>query len=140
MTIKQSKPYIIGRRAELIAELFLQDLNASYVARPTNDVGYDFFVGFPNSKGGINNYVVEIKATERAVPSRFPIQTKLYERLAHSNTPALLLVVDVKQNRLFYALLTPEGIEGRRETHTVMIPVKEIDDVVKKELRRRLSS
>lgn len=139
MTIERSKPYIIGRRAELIAELFLQDLNPYYVAKPTNDVGYDLFVGFPNTRGGINNFVVEVKATERPVPSRFPIQRKLYELLAHSNIPALLLVVDVKQNRLFYAWLTPPSIEGRRDSHTIMIPVTEVSGAVKEELRQKLS-
>jgi len=75
MTIRQSRPYIIGRRGELIAELFLQDLNPSFVAKPTTDFGYDFFVGFPNSDGGINNYAVQVKATERPVPSSVPIST-----------------------------------------------------------------
>ncbi len=137
MTIKQSKAYMLGRRGELIVELFLQDLGPPFVAKPTTDFGYDFFVGFSNVDGGINNYAVQVKATERPVPSRFPIQTTLYERLAHSNIPALLIVVDVKQNRLFYAWLTPE-CERRRGVHTIMIPVKEVDDIVKEELRKQL--
>ncbi|GEM_PF-1556169 len=139
MTIKQARPYIIGRRGALIAELFLQDLNPSFVAKPTPDFGYDFFVGFPNSDGGINNYAVQVKATERPVPSSVPISTTIYERLTHSNIPALLLVVDVKQNRLFYSWLKSESTEGSRKVHTIMVPVKEINEVVKEELRKLLA-
>jgi len=139
MTIRQSRPYIIGRRGELIAELFLQDLNPSFVAKPTTDFGYEFFVGFPNSDGGINNYAVEVKATERPVPSSVPISTAIYERLTHSNIPALLLVIDVKQNRLFYSWLKSESTGGSRKVNTIMVPVKEIDDVAKEELRKLLA-
>jgi len=142
MTNKQSsKAYMVGRRGELIAELFLQDMNPSFVAKPTSDLGYDFLVGFPNTNGGINNYAVQVKATEQPVPSRFPIQTTVYKCLAHSNIPALLIVVDVKQNLLFYAWLTPEITKGRsRETHTIRIPVTEVNDLVKEELRKQLAS
>ncbi|MCP4700821.1 MAG: DUF4365 domain-containing protein [Gammaproteobacteria bacterium] len=139
MNSKQSKAEIIERRGELIAELFLQDLNPSFVAKPTTDFGYDFFIGFPNANGGINNYAVEVKATERPVSSRFSVKTTLYERLAHSNIPALLIVVDVKQNRLFYAWLTHEGTK-KRCTHTTRIPVTEVDDAVKEKLRKQLVS
>ena len=130
---------IIGRRGELIAELFLQDLHPSFVAKPTPDFGYDFFIGFPNAYGGINNYAVEVKATERPVPSRFSLNTDVYERLANSNIPALLIIVDVKQNRLFYAWLTPQDIEGQQSTHTIKIPVTEVNDIVKEKLRKQLA-
>ncbi|MCP4399841.1 MAG: DUF4365 domain-containing protein [bacterium] len=139
MNNTQANTHIIGRRGELLAELFLQDLNPSFVAKPTPDFGYDFFIGFPNANGGINNYAVEVKATERPVPSRFSINTKLYERLANSNIPTLLLVVDVKQNRLFYAWLSPQVIEGHRKARTITIPVTEVDDVVKEKLRQQLA-
>lgn len=140
MTAKQSQAYMIGRRAELIVELFLQEFNPSFVAKPTTDFGYDFFVGFPNADGGINNYAVEVKATERQVPSRFRMKTSLYERLAYSNIPALLLVVDVKQNRMFYAWLTPEATRSRNEAQTVSIPVTEVDDAAKEKLLNQLTS
>ena len=140
MTIKNSQAYMIGRRGELIAELFLQDLNPSFVAKPTSDFGYDFYLGFQNANGGINNYAVQVKATSRPVPSRFPINTKLYKLLTHSNIPALLIVVDVKQNKLFYAWLTPGLTEDGQETQTtIRIPVTEVNESVKEELRKKLS-
>ncbi len=134
-----SIPSIVGRRGELIAELFLQELNPSYVAQSEPDFGYDFFVGFPNSDGGVNTYGVEVKATERPIRDSFRIRTSTFERLAHSNVPALLLLVDVKQNQLFYAWITPEGMKGRPSTNTIAVPVTQIDDAVKEELRRQLA-
>jgi len=130
---------MVGRRGELIAEMFLQDLNPSYLARPTTDFAYDFFVGFPNPEGGVNTYGVEVKATERPIRRRFPIQTSTYERLAHSSVPALLLAVDVKQNELFYAWITPEGMKGRHGANAITVPVTPIDDAVKEELRKQLA-
>lgn len=140
MIMNTSQAATNGRRAELTAELFFQELSASFVAKPTTDVGFDLLVGFQNNKGGINTYAVEVKATEQSVPSRFPIATKSYKYLAHSNIPAILLVVDVKQNRLYYAWLTPEIGNERVETHTVRVPITEISDDVKKEMRERVSN
>jgi hypothetical protein len=139
MTDERSRSYLIGRRAELIAELFLQDLNALFVTKPTPDLGYDFFVGFQNPQGGINNYVVQVKSTERPIQGRHPISAALYERLAYSNIPALLLVVDVKRNQIFHAWITPEIAVGHSGRRWIMVPVVEINDAVKDELRRRLS-
>lgn len=129
-----------GRRGELMAELFLQDLNPSFVAKPTSDFGYDFYLGFQNANGGINNYAVQVKATSRPVSSRFPLNTNLFKFLTHSNIPALLIVVDVKQNKLFYAWLTPEmGDVGQKGKKMIRIPVTEVNDLVKEELRQKLA-
>ena len=122
-----------------MAELLLQDLQPTFVARANRDLGYDFFAGFPNSKGGINVTAVEVKATDRPVPPLFPIDRRTYDRLAHSNIPVLVLVADVKQNRLFYALPQPDGASGRRGSDTVAMPVFEINDSTKAQLRGRLA-
>jgi len=139
MTIKKSKADMIKRRGELLTELFLQDMNPSFVAKPTFGLGYDFLIGFPNTSGGINNCAVRVEATERPVPSRFPTDAKKCSLLAHSNIPALLIVADVKQNRLFHARLTPEVTEGSGGVHKVRIPVTELSDLAKEELRRQLA-
>jgi hypothetical protein len=139
MRTKRSTSSEIGHRAELIAQLFLQDLKPSYLVEPTEDFGYDLLMGVPNAHGGINNFAVQIKATEEPVPPRFPIQTKLYVHSAYSNVPVLLLVVDVKQNRLYYAWLTP-GLEKTGDSRKVAVPVTEINDEVKEELRLKVRS
>jgi hypothetical protein len=122
-----------------MAELLLQDLEPAFLARPAADFGYDFFAGFTNSKGGINVTAVQVKATERPVPARFLIDRRAYDRLAYSNIPGLLLVADVKQNRLFCAWPKPDGASERPGSETVAMPLVEIDDRTKAELRGRLA-
>jgi len=63
MTESNSQSGLIGRRSELMAELFLQELNPKFLARPTEDFGFDFLVTFKNPKGGLNTYGVEVKGT-----------------------------------------------------------------------------
>src|SRR5438045_3430855 len=94
-----SHPELLGRRGELMAELFLESLDPVSVARPPQDFGYDLLVAFKNSKGGINTFGVEVKATQRPVPSRFVIDKRTYDRLAHSTIRGLLLVADVTHNK-----------------------------------------
>jgi hypothetical protein len=113
---------LIGRRAELMAELLLQDLGASFVAKPSHDFGYDFLVGFPTPKGGINLAGVQVKATQNLVRERFPLPVKQYLLLIHSNIPTLLLVVDVKNDRFYYAWPEPQASK-RVPQVTVNVPV-----------------
>ncbi len=70
MSEAKSRSLYVERRGELLAELFLQDLNPEFVARATGDVGYDFLVGFRNSRGGVNNISGVVKTTERLVQNR----------------------------------------------------------------------
>ena len=130
----------IARRAELIVELFLQDLDPLFATRPTEDFGFDYLIGFTNSQNGLNLIAVEVKSTERPIEGHFSIQKRLYERWSHSNIPVLLLVVDVKQNQLFYALPTPHGPNGSSQKNTIAVNLTEIDEKTKKELRDRLVS
>lgn len=133
------KAEMLGRRGELLAELFLQDLGAEFVARPTADLGYDFFVGFNNPEGGVNLAAVEVKATEGPVSPLYRMQRRLYRRLANSNIPVLLLVANVKENRLFYALPGSSAPGEDRGAETVSIPVTPVDETTKDELRHLLA-
>ena len=104
MTARNTRSGLAGRRGEIMAELFFQELDPLFVSRPTTeDIGYDLLVGFRNEKAGINTIAVEVKSTEQLLEPRFSIQRSAFNRLVHSNVPALLLVADVKQNRLYYA-------------------------------------
>jgi hypothetical protein len=129
---------MVEHRGELMAELLLQDLRPTFLARAERTLGYDYFAGFPNSKGGVNVTAVEVKATDRPVPALLPIDRRTYDRLAHSNIPVLVLVADVKQNRLFYALPQPDGASGRRGSDTVAMLLVELNDSTKAHLRGRL--
>ncbi|MGK7897817.1 MAG: DUF4365 domain-containing protein [Xenococcus sp. (in: cyanobacteria)] len=137
MSTKQSRAKIIGRRGELIVELFFEDLEPAFVAQSTADVPYDYFVGFENLRGGINTFGVEVKATEQPVRGQYQVQTRWYERLSYSNIPILLLIVDVKENRLHYTWSSSEVISENSSEQTITIPVTEIDEEQKKLLRKK---
>ena len=107
-------------------ELFLQDLEPAFLAQSTFDVGYDFFVGFINAEGGISTSAVVAKATEQSAPDRYCLPKERYDRLAYSNIPVLLLVANVKDNRLYHAWITPHESKDCANG-TVSIPVIEID-------------
>jgi hypothetical protein len=139
MNKTESQAQFVARRGELIAELFLQELGAEFVAAPTTDLGYDFFVGFAKPDGGMNLSAIDVKATEKPVSTSYALPKQLYARLAHSNVPGLLLVVDVKQNRLYHAWPNPDKLSKRANGNTIRIPVIEIDDHIKEGIRKRLA-
>jgi len=123
----------------LIAELFLQDLKPTFLSRPTKDFGLDFLIGFANSKGGINTFGVEVKSTQQPISSPFAVDKESYQRLANSNVPVCLIIVDAKQNKLFYAW-PGEGNGGLRSRNSkVQVPVTEIDDNARIELLRKMA-
>jgi hypothetical protein len=139
MNNTKSQAKIVGRRAELLVELFLQDLGATFVSDPRSATGYDFIVAFPNGKGGTNFSAVEVKATDRPIGHFYPLDKKWYTRLAHSNVPSLLLVVDAKQNRLYHAWPGESDVKKlNSDAQTVRVPVVPIDDAVREHIRERL--
>lgn len=135
-----SRARMIGRRGELLAELLLEELNPAFLAQPTDDLGYDFFLGIPNPNGGVNIAAVRVKSTENPVHSVYPLDRSLYQSLANSNVPVLLLVVDVKQNRLFYTMPGLDGPADSAGTGRVYVHLTEIDELVREELRSRLAT
>ena len=140
MSTKQAEAQRTWRRGELLAELFLQDLNPEFVARSTaDDFAFDFLVGFTNKEGGVNTCAVEVKATEkRPIASRFPVSRELFNRLTHSNIPLMLLVVDVKRNELFYAWPSADA-DKKPATNTVSIPLTPINDESRAALRLQMA-
>jgi hypothetical protein len=138
MTETNSYAGLIGRRSELMAELFLQDLKPKFLARPTEDFGFDFLVSFNNPKGGVNTFGVEVKGTDRDISSSFAIDKGLYRRLVGSNVPGFLIVANVKQNRLFYSWPKADRPNVPSGAGKVLVPVTEIDQHSKKELRKKL--
>jgi len=138
MSEASSHMQLVARRGELLAEFFLEDFAPALLARPSADLGFDYLVGLPNLEGGMNLAAVQVKATERPVPSRMPIGREMYDRMAHSNVPVLLLVVDVKRNLLYYAMPDSDAESDHAGTGRVVVQLTEIDESVKQELRDRL--
>lgn len=138
MSEASSRKQLIERRGELLAEFFLEDFAPAFLARPSADLGYDYLMGLANAEGGMNLAAVQVKATERPVPSRMPMRRDLYDRMAHSNVPVLLLVVDVKRKLLYYATADSEAHTDDAGTSGVVVQLTEVDENVKQELRARL--
>lgn len=138
MSKTRSRDEIVHRRGELLAELFLEELEPEFLARPSTDLGYDYLVGFRNPRGGINNVAVQVKATERLARRQYVISRKAYHHLANSNIPVLLLVVDAKENRLYFALPTPEAATEAADSRAFRVELTEITDQTKAELADRL--
>ena len=139
MNKTQTQPGSIGRRAELLAELFLQDLKPEFVARPTADFGYDFFAGFRNPRGGINVIAVEVKSTEHLTKDFISLKKSTYDTLANSNIPVLLLVVDVKENDYYFAWPDPD-VSNQQKAGMMKVQLTKVNDKLRKELRDRLAA
>lgn len=138
MSEASSRKQLVERRGELLAEFFLEDFAPAFLARPSADLGYDYLMGLANAEGGMNLAAVQVKATERPVPSRMPIRRDMYDRMAHSNVPVLFLVVDVKKNLLYYAMADSDANADDPEAGRVVVQLTELDENVKQELRARL--
>jgi hypothetical protein len=127
---------LIGRRSELIAELFLQDLGPKFVAKTPDDFGFDFIVGFTNRRGGVNVIAVEVKTRQTTLP-RQQMKAASYGLLANSNVPGLLLVIDVKSNTVLYHLADP----GRAASSVnVSVPLIEVDEAQRSKLKLLFAS
>lgn len=127
---------LVGRRAELMAELFLQELGPQFLSRPTSpDVGYNLLAGFENKRKGINTFAVEVKSTEAPPGPRYQLSRDVYDRISHSNIPGLLLVVDVKHSRLYFSWLDSAK---RASTGRVSVDLTEVNDATRKQLQAQL--
>jgi hypothetical protein len=123
---------LMGRRSELMAELFLQDLGPRFVAKAPNDFGFDFIVGFTNRRGGVNVIAVEVKTKQTTLP-RQQMKAKSYDLLANSNVPGLLLVIDVKSNTVLYHLAVPRRTAS--SSIIISLPLIEVDETQRSKLK-----
>ena len=131
---------LLSRRAELLAELFLQDLGPEFVARPTADFGYDFFAGFPNPRGGVNIVAVEVKATEARSTDFFMVPMTKYARWVNSNIPVLLLVINTKENVHQFAWPDLEVLNHPQRSQAVKVPLSKVDNNARSKLREQLTA
>jgi hypothetical protein len=129
----------VAHRGELLAELFLQELNPVFVAKSTQDVGYDFVAGFTNRQKGINTFAIEVKSTAQPIKGKFPLSTVKIPRFGETNVPVMLLVVDVKHNEFWYAWVQAALLEA---TGSAMkrVPLTKLDDAGRSKLINELTS
>lgn len=81
--------------------------------------------------------MVEVKATEQLATQRWSLKRSQYALLSESNVPALILVVDVKRSRYFYALANQSLAIGKGES--VSFDIIEVDDKERTALVDKLS-
>lgn len=137
---KHSKKGYVKRRAELLAELFLEELEPDFVAQ-AEESGFlfDFLIGFPNPEGGVNTFAVELQSTERPPDGSFELEAHVYAKLAHSNIPVLLLLIDVKANVIYFAW--PGDHEDLpRRNGSVKVPVTQVDPETRRALIDRMTT
>ena len=98
---EQKKPWFVGERAEALAGLFLLDMNPDYLGKPVaGHAPYDFLVTFTRTDKSLITVAVEVKGTERPLinPHRLLLPRGQVQAMENSNTPFLIVVVDVKRN------------------------------------------
>ena len=86
----------------------------------------------------MNLVAIEVKATDRPVKGHYQISRRTHDLLANSNIPGLLLVVDVKENRLYYRELRPNEVAAERDS--VAVEVVEMNQTAQRILTERLST
>ena len=119
------KSELIGHRAELLAEMFLADCGASVTRSPSG--GFDFLAFFSPSEDDLQVIAVEVKSTESPIPKELAIDSKLLKRAARSNIPVLLLVVDVKQNKLGFAWIDQFASRANGAGHRTKVPLSDAE-------------
>jgi hypothetical protein len=106
---RREKDYV-WQRAELLAQLFLQELGASVWGAVLADKKgpFDAIASFVTDDQKSRITAIEVKPTEQPVGKEFRFQEKrkAIRALQHSNVPVLFLIVDVKRNQLFYGWAT----------------------------------
>ena len=137
---------LLGRRGQLLAELFLQDLKPQHLLEVTTPrAAYDYFVGFKTKSGATVTIAVEVKATQHPVRDHFMLITTRshLDTLTRSNLPVLIIAVDVKKNQLFFSWasdIDPHKSSELRNHCRINLPVKEANDATKAELLARIEA
>ena len=135
------------RRAELLAELFLQELQPSMLTRILANRPFgDFYAVFRTKMSRSVTISVEVKATEKPITGdfRFRAPIRAAEAMRNSNIPMLLLVVDVKANEIYFNWAS----KAKEESHspsptrisTLTIPVRKATEASKKKLLEEIEA
>jgi hypothetical protein len=126
----------LAKRAELLAELLLQEMEPAFLGRPDERIGWDFFIGFARSDGGINTAAVEVKLVEPGRTTiKLPVQQ--FSRLAITNIPVLLLGVEPRDRWLGFAWLN-DYAANVIPANNIQIQLAEVTEAAKRTIRQRI--
>jgi hypothetical protein len=128
---------LISRRGELLAEMFLTDCGAKVTQAPFGRI--DLLAFFESDHKAFQVAAVEVKAQETPLPHEFALDPAIIQRAAEFNIPTLLLVVDVKQNKLGFAWLDEfaKSHSHARRGSKVRIPLSDVEEH-REQIRERL--
>jgi hypothetical protein len=140
MSDKDRKTWYVGDRGELLAQIFLEDLNPISVSHTEHNSLFDYTVTFAAPNGGLRLIAVEVKATERPIKDKYVFGADVVRRLSNINVPVLILVVDVKNNAIYYtwARTAAKLLPQNADTTTVHVAVKRADEHKEKLLQEIL--
>jgi hypothetical protein len=126
-----SEESIKARRAELLVEGFLYELNPPHIAQVEGDnLGFDFVIAFKKPDRGLKYCAIEIKATENLVAETFHFMTgRRFLEARKSNMPMVILVADTKRNELYYGFASEAEVVNaahRAGFYGITLPVSKI--------------
>lgn len=103
MIEQTNKTWYVARRGELLAEQFLLDLAPSYLsAVQSQDLGIDYMAFVQKADGTPVVIGVEVKTTQHDIKGRYSLPSSQVRHLLNMNVPVLILVVDVKDNNIYF--------------------------------------
>jgi hypothetical protein len=131
--------WYIGSRGEALALLFLNDLGAVTIRAESADMGFDLVAVF-SRREMMRVVMVEVRATERELASGvgYPVPARQSKAFRNSNVPLLLLVIDVKRNREFFAWIGRSAESRPRESRSgvTFVRIRDADDQGREDLLR----
>jgi hypothetical protein len=96
---------VSARRAELLAELFLQDLRPSALEKTSEASDFDYLVSI-RSQQTTNLFAVEVRAWQDQPRKTYTMKYSRFRRLALLSTPCMLLIADTQNSDLYYSWVT----------------------------------
>jgi hypothetical protein len=133
------------RRAELLAQLFLQDIGASVWTTHGDKGPFDSIAVFHTKDKKLRMVAVEVKATDQPLDNEYGFQARpeAIRALRHSNVPVLFLVVDVKRNNVYHGwafdIRTGDVSTKHRAAVRCILPVRSASEG-KEDLLRTINS
>ena len=142
---KESRTWYLVQRGALLAQEFLLELGARYVASLEDvDVGLDFLAFFPKDDETDKIIAIEVKATEQELNGRYTMPASHLVRLQTMNVPTLIIVTDVKRNEIYFSwaheAVPSERLSSLRNSHSCTIRLRKSTVEEREKLRQEILS
>jgi hypothetical protein len=104
MTTKISEvPWYVTKRGELLTKQFLFEIEPDDLIYTGDhaDHLFDYMALFLRPDGSPVTIAIAVTATEEEIEGVYPFKISDLEKFKNSNIPVLILVIDVKRNKIF---------------------------------------